>query len=202
MTTMPPTWPGYPPGPAPQPAGQPPRRRWGRLAAAAAGGAVIAAAAATVIAIAATPNRAPTPGPAPAPVTVTATPTTPAPLPAAQADAKTCSAYRSIVAPASAAIQQTLKPLPTGVTITSPEVAANPDWSAAVDRAATQFQQASDQLAAQIAPGTSPMLGHFANIMVSALKTMSVAYQTRDPDNGDDYNVYHSTDQTLSAMCH
>lgn len=199
IAAPPPVW---PPPPYPPP-GPPPRvaRRWPLLAAAAAAGAIIAATAATLITIQATPTPVAAPA-SPAPtVTETATPPAPpAPLPAAQADAQTCHGWSD----ATTLINQSAQAqsvLPDGMTITNPEVQANPAWSAAVAKSAELDNKAATTLAAQLAPGTTPMLADMTNTTVSALRTLSIAERTYDPANGNAMAVLQANQQAMDWMC-
>ena len=75
-------------------------------------------------------------------VTVTTGPTTPAAPPADQADKETCRAlaHRAAVNHRNSGRARVI---PAGMTITSPEVRANPDWTAGVTKASLLYQQAS-----------------------------------------------------------
>ncbi|MEY8019109.1 hypothetical protein [Mycobacterium servetii] len=199
IAAPPPAWP-----PPPYPPGPPPRvtRRWPLLAAAAAAGAIIAATAATLITIQATPT--PVAVPAPPALTVTETakpPAPPAPLPAPQADAQTCHGWGDATALINAA-NKAQSVLPDGMTITNPEVRANPAWTAAVTQSGHLLGRAGDTLATQLAPGTSPMLADMTNTTVSALHTLSIAFTTFDPANGDAMTVFQANQQAMNVMCH
>ena len=136
-------------------------------------------------------------------ITVTATPATPAPpapLPAAQADRQTCSAWLTTGDKIHAA-QAAMPSLPQGVTIGDPTVQQNPDWSAAVRRAADLYGQAGDVLAAGIAPGTTPILSQSAASAVNALHALATADATFDPANGNTYHLVHESADTLDVLC-
>ena len=194
----PPAYPTWPPQPYPP---QQRRRRWPAIAASAGVGAIIAGVITTLVTMAATSGPTPTGTPAAAPtVTVTAAPPKPPPLPAAQADAKTCQGWAmadDLVTTAGTG----LNVMPQNVTITDPAVQANPAWKAAVQRASQLYSQAADTLAAQIAPGTSPMLAEFADTTVSALRTLSVAYKTFDTTAGNVVDMFTAGRDVLDWSC-
>jgi hypothetical protein len=180
-----------------------PRRRWPAIAAAAAAGAVAAAALTGVIAAQVATDRADSAGHTSATVTVIATPSpppTPAPLPAAQADRQTCNAWLAAgnkVNGASAA--QSV--IPKGMTIVDQEVRDNPDWTAAVRKAADLYGQASDTLATGIAPGTTVILNQAAFVAVDALHTLSTAVATFDEANGNAFQTWKDSASTVNVLC-
>lgn len=194
-----PVYPNWPPPPV---APHKPPRRWPTIAAAIGITAVAVAGLTTLITVNAT---TPTPAPQQAAqtVTVTASPpesTTPAALPAAQADSQTCKAWQATnTLVTAAAVAQSI--IPPNLTITSPEVRANPEWSEGVSRASKLYQQASDNLAKNIAAGTSPMLQHIADTTVSSLHTLSIAYDTYDPANGNVTETFRANRDALDAIC-
>ena len=198
----PPAYPTWPPQPYPPQQQQQQRRRWPAIAASAGVGAIIAGIITTLVTMAATSGPTPTVTPAAAPtVTVTAAPPKPPPpLPATQADAKTCQGWAmadDLVTTAGTG----LNVMPQNVTITDPAVQANPAWKAAVQRASQLYSQAADTLAAQIAPGTSPMLAEFADTTVSALRTLSVAYKTFDTTAGNVVDMFTAGRDALDWSC-
>lgn len=171
--------PAYQPYPPPVTTG----RRWPRLVTAGLVAATVSGAIATVVTMTATtPDPAPT-GEAPSTVTVTAAPATPAeptPLPPAQADAATCAAWtktRAIIGTAETA----LAGIPVDISVNDPEVAANPTWSSAVERAAVLLNSAGDLLDTQIAAGTTEVLRWTAETTAGALRSVAIAYTTHDP---------------------
>lgn len=175
-------------------------RRWpGRIVAAIAGAAIAATVTALIFHRADTTARHP---PSPA-ITVTATPTAPAPpapLPTAEADRRTCNAWHAAgdrIHAASAA----LKALPEGSTIVDPQVQANPEWSAAVRKAADFYSQAGRILTAGIAPGTTMILNEGATAAGVALQTLSTAEKTLDAANGNAYAVTHNSADLLDVLC-
>jgi hypothetical protein len=174
---------------------------WPVLAVAAAVGAVIAGAISTLVTLQVTKA-----GPAsrvPRVVTVTAaTSSTPAPaaLPAAEADSRTCAAWHS-VGPVLTAAADAQGAIPRGMTITDPAVQNNPAWASGVAKAGDLYGQAADTIAAQIAPGTSPILGQVADTTVSALRTLSIAYRTYDPANGNSMRAYRASKDAMDVYC-
>ena len=198
----PPAYPTWPPQPYPPPPPPQRRRRWPAIAAAAAIGAIVAGVITTVVTVAAT-NPEPTgttAAPAAETVTVTAAPPTPTPLPAAQADKQTCHAWGTTdtLYTAAAAAQGVI---PQGMTITDPAVQDNPAWKAGVIRASELYSQAADTFAAQIAPGTSPVLAQIADTTVSSLRTLSEAYKSFDPASGNSVAVYQANQKALDWLC-
>lgn len=192
----PPAYPQWPPPAAPL------RRRWPAVAAAAGIGAIVAGVITTLITIAATtPKTANAGSPSAQTVTETAAPAPPpAPLPAAEADAQTCHAWGTTdTLYTAAAVAQGV--IPQGMTITNPAVQDNPAWKAGVIRASEIYNQAADTFAAQIAPGTNPMLAEVADTTVSSLRTLSLAYKTFDPANGSAVSVYQTSQQALDWLC-
>jgi hypothetical protein len=168
------------------------------VAGATAVGAVVAATTATVITANTVGKSSDTA--APATITVTAQPTKPAPLPAADADRRTCQAWLAAgdhIHAASAA----LSVLPQGMTILDPGVRDNPDWTAAVRKAADLYRQAGDTLAAGIAPGTTTILNQAATTAADALHTLSTAEMTWDAANGNTYHVVRETADTMDVFC-
>ena len=198
----PPVYPTGPPSPYPS---APPqrRRRWPAIAASAGIGAVVAGVITTLVTVAATPeptSTAAAPG-APQTVTVTAAPAKPpAPLPAAEADKQTCHAWGTTDTLVDAALAA-MSVIPQGMTITDPAVQQNPAWKAGVIRASELYGQAADTFAAQIAPGTSPMLAQIADTTVSSLRTLSEAYKTFDPTTGNAVAVFQANQQALDWLC-
>jgi hypothetical protein len=185
-----PTWPSsYPPQPAA-------RRRWPAFVA----GAVLAGVTATVVTANVTASHTSTPA---APVTVTATPPAPpqpARLSVAVADRKTCNAWLSTgdkIHAASAA--QSV--IPQGMTILDPAVRDNPDWAAAVRKAADLYRKAGDTLAAGIAPGTTRILDQAATTAANALRTLSTGYGKFDPASGNTYSTTHEASDAMDALC-
>jgi hypothetical protein len=203
MSIAPPP-PVYPTGPpSPYPPTPQRRRRWPAIAASAGIGAVVAGVITTLVTVAATPeptSTAAAPG-APQTVTVTAAPAKPpAPLPTAEADKQTCHAYGTADTLVTAA-GVALNVIPQGITIIDPAVQANPAWKAGVIRASELYGQAADTFAAQIAPGTSPMLAQIADTTVSSLRTLSEAYKSFDPTAGNVVAMFQADQKALDWLC-
>lgn len=192
----PPVYPAWPPPQHPPPPNPRSRRRWPAIAAAAAAGAVVAGAITTALAMKTTP--APQAGPTV--VTVTTGPTTPAALPADQADKETCRAWRT-ARPLITAAAVAQGVIPAGMTITSPEVRANPDWTAGVTKASLLYQQASDIIAERTASGTSRLLADLSATAAAALHTLSIAYATYDPANGNIMTTFTETENAMDVLC-
>ena len=137
------------------------------------------------------------------PVTVTAAatpPASPAPLPTDQADRRTCNAWLAAGEEIHAA-QAAMPTLPSGMTILDPAVRQNPDWSAAVKKAAKQYGQAGDVLAAGIASGTTAILDQSANSAVNALHALNIADSTFDLANGNTYQMVRESAATMDVLC-
>lgn len=187
-------WPAQPPAPPS------PRRRWIAIVAAGVSGAIVAAAITAVIMVATTPKSAKPVKPAAAPtMTVTAAPAPPpAALPTEQADAQTCHSWGTadMLVSAAGAAQAII---PQGMTFTDPAIQDHPEWKAGVLRAADLYQQAATALAPS--PGTSSMLAQFADTTASALRTMSEAYKTFDPDSGYPVDVFRAGQKALYFLC-
>ena len=192
-------WPPQQYTPPPLPPAPAARRRWPVFVGGVAIGAVIAAAM-TAALMAGTRDTT-----AGSPVTITATaappaPTTPAPLPAAEANRHTCEAYSKAGQQLRMATES-LQVIPPEITIVAPEVRANSDWSAAVQKAADLYGQAARTLATGIAPGSTPALDQTANAFSDALRAMSTAYRTYDDAVGDIYAVGKASDGAMSVLC-
>jgi hypothetical protein len=191
--------PGYPTGPVQH------RRRWPVVAAAAAVGAVVAAVIATIVTTAVTANTIPAAGTAaPKTVTMTATPTAPlppAPLPAAQADRQTCqNGWLAAEEPVKAAgTAQSV--IPKGMDILDPAVRANPDWSAALQKAGDFYTQAADILGARIAPGTTPILAQAADSATKAFYALGATYKNFDPVNGNAHDIALQASDEMAVLC-
>lgn len=137
------------------------------------------------------------------PVTITETPpapTTPAPLPEAEANRATCDAWVAAGDLIHAA-SKAQSAIPQGMTILDPAVRANPDWSAAVQRAAEQYKQAGGKLASGIAPGTTTILDQSARATAAGLTTLATAYNTFDEANGNAYHVVKESSDTMDVLC-
>jgi|SRR5271166_712583 len=199
----PPAMPGYSPLP-PGPPADDRRRRWPVVVAAGVVGAVVAAVAAAVITVQARNATTVTAPQAPAPVTVTVpapTPASPAPLPTAQADRQTCQqGWLATQDPAKAATNA-LAILPPGAKILDPAVQNNPEWAAAVRRAGEFYQQASDALQAQIAPGSTPVLTQAANTAVKAFHVLGNSYTKFDPISGNAHDIAVKASDQMAALC-
>lgn len=137
------------------------------------------------------------------PVTITATPpapTTPAPLPAAEANRATCDAWVAAGDLIHAA-SKAQSAIPQGMTILDPAVRTNPDWSAAVQRAAEQYKQAGEKMGSGIAPGTTTILDQSARATAAGLTTLATAYNTFDEANGNAYHVVKESSDTMDVLC-
>jgi hypothetical protein len=193
--------PGYSPHPPGPPSGTG-RRGWPVLVAAGVAGAIIASLAAAVITI--NTRDTPATSAAPTPVTVTVgapTPAPPGPLPTAKADRQTCQVgFIGTQAPTKSAADA-LSILPSGVKVLDPAVQANPQWSAAVQSAGRFYEQASDALESQIAPGTSPVLAQAAHTAVDAFRLVGNAYENFDPIAGNAYEIALSASDQMVALC-
>ena len=164
---------------------------------------MVAATIAAIIAANVAAHRRDSGAPTTATVTVTATPPappTPSPLPAAQADRQTCQAWLAAgdqIHAASAA--QSV--IPKGMTIVDQAVRDNPDWTAAVHKAADSYGKAGDTLAAGIAPGTTTVLNQAATTAADALHALSTAVATFDAANGNMYHVVREAADTMDVLC-
>lgn len=203
MSIAPPP-PVYPPWPAsPHPPAPPPRRRrrWPAVAAAACIGAVVAGAITALVTVTAIPHTGSKAPAAPPTITVTAAPAKPpTPQPAAQADKQTCHAWGTADTLVTAAsVAQSV--IPQGMTIIDPAVQTNPTWKAGVLQASELYAQAANTFAAQIAPGTSPMLAQIADTTVSALRTLSEAYKAFAPEAGNAVDVFKANQKAIDWLC-
>lgn len=207
-----PVYPQYPapPGMRPDmafvPAPRPPRdtqRRWPALVGVAAASAAVAATVTALITSQVVRSDSVT-GRSTAPaVTVTATPAAPAPpapLPAAQADRQTCDAWHTAGETMHAA-SHALSVLPRGMTIADQAVRDNPEWSAAVQKAAALYGQAGDTLSAGVAPGTTQVLSQTAAATSAALHALSTADATLDAAGGNTYNMMHESSDAMDVFC-
>lgn len=197
----PPQLPGYPPVPPVPPSGGGRWRRWPVLVAAAAVGAVVAAGAAALITTQSRESAA-TSAPAPSTVTVPApTPAAPVPLPTAQADQQTC---RQGWIPAGEAIDSAtaaLNVLPKGMKIDDPAVQANPQYAAAVIRAAGFYRQAASALDGQIAPGATPVLREAAHAAVTALRALGDSVAAPGEINGNVGEIANAASAQVGVLC-
>ncbi len=206
-TAFPPPPPAYPPPPGypPQPPGPGARarRRWPALVLAGIAGAVVASVASVLITVQVRDNTVQQRQPSsPATVTVTA-PTPPAqtPLPTAEANRKTCQQGWVAAGDHIRSAQAAVAGLPPDVKIGDPAVASNPQWSAAVQQAADFYRQASDALAPNIAPGTTPVLAEAAHTSVKALRLLADAIKTSDAITGNAVAIANETTQQTGALC-
>lgn len=184
--------------PPPLPPAPAARRRWPVFVGGVAIGAAIAAAVTGALMAGTRDTSSRTP------VTITTTappaPTTPASLPAAEANRATCDAWVATGDLIHAA-SKAQSAIPQGMTILDPAVRANPDWSAAVQRAADQYKQAGDKLASGIAPGTTTILDQSARATAAGLTTLATAYNTFDEANGNAYHVVKESSDTMDVLC-
>lgn len=198
-----PPMPGYAPCPPPNQPAFGHSLRWPALLGAAAVGALVAAAAAAVITV----QVRDAPGPAQesaAPLTVTVdppTPDSPTPLPTAQADRKTCEQgwipAGEFIDGAKAELART----PAGMSVTDPAIRANPEWTAAVDRAGDLYRQAGDALASNITPGATPVLTEAAHTAAESARLLGDAISTRDPINGNAGEIANEAAAQMGALC-
>ena len=200
--TTTPAYPNWPPPPYPpqSPAADAaaPRRRWPAFVGGVAIGAVIAAAITAAIA-----TRPTGTAPSTTPVTITAAPpapSTPAPLPAADANRHTCDTWLAAGKLINDAATE-LSVLPAGTKILDPAVRANPDWSAAVQRAADRYKQAGDGLATGIAPGTAAILDQMASSIASVLHALATADGSYDSAGGNAYDALKVSANTMDVLC-
>ncbi|WP_293002355.1 hypothetical protein [Mycobacterium sp.] len=87
------------------------------------------------------------------------------------------------------------------MTVVDQAVRDNPEWTAAVHRAADFYNQAADELAAGVAPGTTPVLDQSAASVVAALRTLSTAFESSDAANGNAYDVVHDASDAMDVLC-
>lgn len=199
----PPTIPGPPALPYPFPPAPPGPggRVWTSVLAAGTAGAVVAATIAALITGSVRSTAAPAPKTPPA-VTVTVAPPSPAPLPVDQADRHTCNqGLLASVVYVRAANREFEKALPNGVKVTDPEVRANPEWAAAVRRAAADWRLAADTLESNIAPGTTPILAAAAETTVKASRARATAYATFDAAGGNAGDIATKTADEMVVLC-
>lgn len=198
--TAPPPYTNWPPSTAPSTSTAQvaaPRRRWPAFVGGVALGAVIAAA---ITAAIATHAGTATTG---TPVTITATPPAPvppAPLPAAEADRQTCNAWLSAGKLINDAATN-LAVFPSGVKVLDPAVRANPEWTAAVQKAANLYGQAATTLASDTAPGTTDILNKTSVATAAALRVLSTGYGTFDDAAGNTYHMVKESADTMDALC-
>ena len=148
------------------------------------------------------PERAPRPA-VPATITVTATPPAtpgPAPLPPVQADRATCDAWHAAGEKIHAATRAQ-SVIPKELTVLSPQVRENPEWTAAVGDAADFYRQAADTLYAGIAAGTTIILDQAARSEVDALRTLATGYATFNAASGNAHNVMHEAAEEVDVLC-
>jgi hypothetical protein len=204
-------WPGYAPGypppvaPAWQP--EPPRKGGGGLAlvVAALTGAVVAG---TVAALVTTGLRDTTPvAPVAAPMTVTVAPPAPpappapAPLPAAQADNITCEQGWNGAVPIAHVATEVLKVIPPDIKTLDPAVRANPEWTAAVQKAGDSWQQVGEFLSTHIAPGTTPILASAVETAARAESGYGYALGNFDPATGNARAVSIAAEKMVERLC-
>ena len=190
----PPGW-----GPAPPRAG----RRWPEITAAAIISAVIAATSAAIVATRVARLHGSQSASVVAPVTVTAPPPASPPpirLPQAEADRRTCNAWLAAGKHVDAAGNE-LAVIPQGLTITDRSVRDNPEWSAAVHRAAAEWGRAGDTLSAGIAPGTTAILEKSAVAAAAALQALGIADETLDVAGGNTFHVWKESADTVNVLC-
>lgn len=204
----PPPVPGWPPQ-QPPPPGPPParpaahsRRRWPLLVAVGATAAAITSVAAAAITLNTRSSGSSESHTAPVTVTVAA-PTTPAPapLPTTQADLQTCKqGFLATDAPSRSA-KEALATLPPGVKILDPIVQQDPKLSDAVRSAGEYYIQASQALATNIAPGTTPVLFDAANTMAKSLRVLGDSYTTFNPIAGNAHAITNEANSQMIALC-
>ncbi|WP_249026263.1 hypothetical protein [Mycobacterium xenopi] len=87
------------------------------------------------------------------------------------------------------------------MTILDPAVQRNPEWAAAVRKAGGFYRQASEALAAQIAPGTTPVLNQAAQTAVKAFRVLGDSYITFDPISGNAHEIAVAASKQMTALC-
>ena len=87
------------------------------------------------------------------------------------------------------------------MTILDPAVRANPTWTAGAERAADLYGQASETLAAGIAPGTTPMLDQTADTVVGALRALFTTTKAFDDASGNAYAVVKEVANAMDVLC-
>ncbi|WP_241473890.1 hypothetical protein [Mycolicibacterium neoaurum] len=181
-----------------------PRRRWPALAIAAIAGAAVASLASALIAVQVRSDdridQSQLSSPATVTISATTTPATP-PLPTVDANRKTCqqgwiAAGRNIQSAKTA-----VSALPPDLKVGQPALATNPEWMALARQAAEFYGAASDSLAANIAPGTTPVLAEAARTSVKALRLLADAIRTNDPIVGNAGAIANETTQQTGALC-
>lgn len=194
-------WP-RPPAPPPPPS-RGSRRNWPALATAALAGAIVTAIISAVITMQVrdtTPAAAPTQAPVMKTVQPPAPPS-PAQLPTAQADHQTCFQGWDAASHYTDMAKDALRVLPNGMKVSDPAIQSNPDWTAALKRAGSLYQQASDTLRAQIAPGTTPILSAAANTAVEALRALGDATANPTAANGNAFGIADAAAKEVGALC-
>lgn len=185
--------------PTPRPSLPPPRlrRRWPPLVIVGVAAGVVAVAIAALVTAQVTSR----PAREAAPVTVTVSPSaspSPVVLPAEQADKKTCQAWDAAKEKTSAAVAA-LQVIPKEITITTAAVRENPEWSAAVQKAADLYGQAADALV--VTPGTTLILDQAAHATADTLRTLSTAVKTFDPANGNIGSMTNEAYDAVQVLC-
>lgn len=199
---MPPA-PGYSPRPRPPAGERRQRRRWPALVAAAAAGGILASVAAAVVTaqVRSEPPVTEQPAPAPAIAQAPQAPPAPAPLPTPQADRQICQIGWLATQQPTRAATQALAVLPSGMKVLDPAVRANPDWSAAVQRAGEQYRLASETLEAQIVAGATPILTEAANTAVKALRALGDSYTSFAPVSGNTQSIAVESADQMAVLC-
>lgn len=171
------------------------------MLAAGAAGAGVAATIATLITGSVRDTATPAPKAAPV-VTVTVAPPAPAPLGVDEANHHTChQGLLASVAHVRAATGELERALPRGVKVGDPEVRDNPEWVAAVRRAAADWRLAADTLQSNIAPGTTPILAAAADTTAKASRARATAYATLDAINGNTGDIANKAAGEMVALC-
>ena len=177
---------------------RPGRNRWVPVAAAFGVGAAIAATVTALIFSA--QSSSPVAAPA-ATVTVTpSTPTPPPPLPEVQANRATCNGWLDASKLIDSAIDAG-SVVPKPYNVLSPEVRSNPDWSAAVQKAAGLYGRASTALGNKVADGATPVLFQTAKAETAALQALSVAYASYDLASGNTYTTAKEGSDAMNVLC-
>jgi len=87
------------------------------------------------------------------------------------------------------------------VNVGDPAIRSNPDWSNAVQRATDSYRQAGDVLAANITPGTTPVLAEAAQTAVQALHLLADAMAVTDPVIGNAGEIVNAAGAQVGLLC-
>lgn len=173
-----------------------PPRRWPAMTAVAVAGVLVGGAAGAGIVALATPR---TTAAAPA-VSTTSEPPPQDTQTSARADRRTCGGWDAagkLINDAADAMAV----IPEGVNILDAAVRDDPVRAAAVQRAGSLFQQASEALSQTITPGSTEVLVQASHTTVSALATLATTYRELDESSGDAMAVARTAAHGMSALC-